>query len=501
MSSSSSGFVPMPPVFTGQNYHLWVVKMKTYLQAHELWEKFKAWIENQSGEKIKVIRSDNDTDYTFERFEEFLATVGIDHQLTLTYSAQQNGVSGRKNKTVMEMTRLPTKALKNKTPYEAWFGQKPNVTHLRIFGSVCYARIPKAKRGKLDEKAEVGVFVGYNTRSKGYKIFNPATSNVYVNRDVNFDENAAWNWEKNEVDVPKVVSSSLQRQTYLEGEDEDYDDALVRGTRSLADVYQRPQNKNVIEVNFRTKLNRDGTINKHKAWMVVEGYAQCYGVDFIETFAHVATLDTIRLLLAIASQNQWKGSEDKVFLLKKALYGLKQALRSRYDRINSYWMQLEFNRSPSEPTLHVKPEKEDKLVVSLYVNDLLKQRYSTEILKKFHMENCKPMHSPMNQGEKLSKEDGSGKKQDTIAQSTAEAEYIAAAAAVNQVKGVVPSLCIERGGNPRMFKRRISPSSFAIWIKKLLKDLLFCPEVAVKILVDNQSAIVIAKKSSVLWQN
>ena len=55
---------------------------------------------------------------------------------------------------------------------------------------------------------------------------------------------------------------------------------------------------------FRTKLNADGSINKHKARLVVKGYAQVFGVDFFDTFAPVARLDTIRLLLAITTQKR-----------------------------------------------------------------------------------------------------------------------------------------------------------------------------------------------------
>ena len=74
------------------------------------------------------------------------------------------------------------------------------------------------------------------------------------------------------------------------------------------ELVSRPQHKNVIGVKwvFRTKLNAYGTINKHKARLVVKGYAQVFGVDFSETFAPVARLDTIRLVLALAAQKSWK---------------------------------------------------------------------------------------------------------------------------------------------------------------------------------------------------
>ena len=67
---------------------------------------------------------------------------------------------------------------------------------------------------------------------------------------------------------------------------------------------ERPSNKKVIGVKwvYRTKLNSDGSINKHKARLVVKGYYQQYGVDFSEIFAPVVRQDTIRLLIALTAQ-------------------------------------------------------------------------------------------------------------------------------------------------------------------------------------------------------
>ncbi|CAL9016478.1 unnamed protein product, partial [Prunus brigantina] len=74
------------------------------------------------------------------------------------------------------------------------------------------------------------------------------------------------------------------------------------------ELVDRPSAKPVIGVKwvYKTKLNLDGSIQKHKARLVVKGYAQKPGIDFNETFAPVARLDTIRTLIALAAQKGWK---------------------------------------------------------------------------------------------------------------------------------------------------------------------------------------------------
>lgn len=149
-----------------------------------------------------------------------------------------------------------------------------------------------------------------------------------------------------------------------------------------------------------------------KARLVVKGYAQIFGVYFFDTFAHVARLDTIRLLCAIAAQKGWrvyqldvksavlngfleeeiyieqregfvmKGQEDDVYLLKKALYGLKQAPRAWYSRIDEHlMMQFGFRLNLSEATLYIKGDEINFVVVSLYVDDLLVTGNNEELVK------------------------------------------------------------------------------------------------------------------------
>jgi len=83
------------------------------------------------------------------------------------------------------------------TPEEAWSGQRPAVDHFRIFGCIAYAHIPDQKRKKLDDKREKYIFLSVSDQSKAYKLYNPNTKKILVSRDVVFDENQFWSWNKN----------------------------------------------------------------------------------------------------------------------------------------------------------------------------------------------------------------------------------------------------------------------------------------------------------------
>lgn len=84
-------------------------------------------------------------------------------------------------------------SLDNKTPYELWFGEKPSVTHLKIFGSTCYVHIPKDLRSKWEVNSIKMIFLGYNDGSKAYKVYDPVTRRCYIRRDVIFGEKSQSN--------------------------------------------------------------------------------------------------------------------------------------------------------------------------------------------------------------------------------------------------------------------------------------------------------------------
>ena len=112
--------------------------------------------------------------------------------------------------------RSPTKNVRDQTPQEAWSGRKPSVKHLRIFGSIAYAHVPHQGRVKLDDRSVKYVFIGYDASSKGYKFYNPSNNKVVVSRDVEFDEEASWNWKAPE--GKNILISSILRKGRKKGD-------------------------------------------------------------------------------------------------------------------------------------------------------------------------------------------------------------------------------------------------------------------------------------------
>jgi transposase InsO family protein len=178
----------------------WIFFMKTKDEVFSRFREFKAQVENQTGKKIKVLRSDNGGEYTSNDFKDFCKEAGIKRELTVSYNPQQNGVAERKNRSIISSAKAmihdqglpmflwaeacnttvylqnmsPHRILGDKTPEEAFTGVKPEIGHFRIFGCPVYIHVPVEKRTKLEPSGEKGIFVGYNETSKAYRIFIPA---------------------------------------------------------------------------------------------------------------------------------------------------------------------------------------------------------------------------------------------------------------------------------------------------------------------------------------
>jgi transposase InsO family protein len=161
-------------------------------------------VENFTGLKVKTLRTDNGGEYVSNDFSKYCVNKGILHQYSNPYTPEQNGVSERLNRKLMESAksmifhanmpinfwaeavntavylhnRSPTTSLNMKTPYELWFGKKPDVSNLKVFGSVCFIHIPSNLRRKLDPRSRKAVFIGYPLDTKGYKLYDIESKNL-----------------------------------------------------------------------------------------------------------------------------------------------------------------------------------------------------------------------------------------------------------------------------------------------------------------------------------
>ncbi|XP_048431181.1 uncharacterized protein LOC125473010 [Pyrus x bretschneideri] len=201
---------------------IWVYFLRFKSEALTCFQKFKAMTELQSGMKVKCVRSDRGGEFLSNEFKQYCDTEGIQRQLSISYTPQQNGVVERKNRTVIEMAksmlhdkgmpyymwaeavhtavyllnRCPTKSLDSIIPFDAYSKRKPGIAHLKVFGSVCYVHTPSELRHRLEPKSIKGVFVGYAKCEKGYRVFDPISTRLILSRDVVFDENSSWDWER-----------------------------------------------------------------------------------------------------------------------------------------------------------------------------------------------------------------------------------------------------------------------------------------------------------------
>lgn len=210
---SVSGYRYFMTVIDDFSRHCTVYLLKEKSEVVEKIEEYVAYVKTHFGRKPKIVRSDQGGEYSSKRLRQYYKREGITPQFTAGYSPQQNGVAERRNRYLVEMVRcllfeaglpqcywaealstavylqniLPSKSV-TATPYELWFKAKPDVSHLRIFGSSAWVYIPKQKRKKLSETSRKLTFVGYSPEHKAYRFLDRSTRHVIVSRDAKFVE-------------------------------------------------------------------------------------------------------------------------------------------------------------------------------------------------------------------------------------------------------------------------------------------------------------------------
>ncbi|KAK2445248.1 putative mitochondrial protein [Trifolium repens] len=211
---------------------------------------------------------------------------------------------------------------------------------------------------------------------------------------------------------PKNVKEALTDEAWIEAMQEE----LNQFERSeVWDLVPRPEDVNIIGTKwvYKNKSDENGTVTRNKARLVAQGYTQIEGLDFDETFAPVARLESIRLLLGVACilkfklyqmdvksaflngylqeevyVEQPKGFVDPehpnyVYKLKKALYGLKQAPRAWYERLTQFLEEQGYRKGGSDKTLFVKQEKGKFIIAQIYVDDIVFGGMSNAMVQHF----------------------------------------------------------------------------------------------------------------------
>lgn len=173
---------------------VWCFFMKSKKETIDAFRDFKVLTERHSGDRILRFRCDNGrAEYDNAVFRDTLRKSGITYEPSAPYTQNQNGVSERMNRTIMEKARTmlleaclpdsfwaeavntavylhnrsPTRSLDGKTPYEAWNGTKPDLSNLRVFGCDAYLHVPDEARTKLEVKNTE--MYSFGVRRRNYK--------------------------------------------------------------------------------------------------------------------------------------------------------------------------------------------------------------------------------------------------------------------------------------------------------------------------------------------
>ncbi|KAJ9523654.1 hypothetical protein QJQ45_019923 [Haematococcus lacustris] len=410
-------------------------------------------LENQSGFRCKAIRTDNGTEYVNSRMKEYCSSKGIVHQHSAPYSPQQNGAAERLNRTIFEKARsilyaadmslsfwahaavfanhvrcmLPVSG-QPLTPWEAFYGVKPDLSGLRVFGCRVWLHVPDHQRSKLQAKSVEGLFIGYEPGSKAYRVL--VNGRETCSKDIVFDELSVLQPARQhdqpaqpvfllplppnptppaETLIPAAPAeggNSLQ-QTSSSGSGDSGSSSSSSSISRPGSSAQRPRSRPLDGLGTQQDSSSGPeqdvrNIEKLKARLVAKGFYQQSGVDVGDVYAPVSKHTTLRTLLAKAAAEDMEihqldfetaflngklepgeviyvqqpegfeeGSTNTVCRLHKALYGLRQAPRAWHARLCEELLSMGFKASEADPALFTLQLSTDMVYLLVYVDDCL----------------------------------------------------------------------------------------------------------------------------------
>lgn len=189
--------------------------------------------------------------------------------------------------------------------------------------------------------------------------------------------------------VPTSVQEALKDKNWIQAMNEEMHALEKNGTW---DIIEKPKDKRPVGCRwiYTVKYRSDGTLDRYKARLVAKGYTQTYGIDYEETFAPIAKMNTVRIILSLTTRFDWElqqfdvknaflhgdleeevymeippgydptSGSNKVCRLKKAIYGLKQSPRTWFGRLTHVMVSLGYKQSQGDHTLFIKHAQNGK---------------------------------------------------------------------------------------------------------------------------------------------
>jgi transposase InsO family protein len=192
----------------------WVYCIQQKSDVFDTFKKWKALVENETRKKLKCLRSDNGGEYFSKKFDYYYSYHGIRREKTVPRTPQENGVSERMNRTIMECERSmrlhvglplqfwadavdtalylinigPSSSLYGRIPKEEWTGKKVNYSFLKTFTCEAFVHIDKENRKNLEAKSKKCTFIGYGVNDFGSCLWDYENNKIIRSRDVIFNE-------------------------------------------------------------------------------------------------------------------------------------------------------------------------------------------------------------------------------------------------------------------------------------------------------------------------